>query len=469
MSADTDYMISDILLQPTALQGEVLSDPGTTIMIGTTPSQVLSSGDNNTSFDVGIFIPVQVAGQIFNDLNANGILDPDEPLLTGATLNVVQTDSDGNPVPGGTNEWLTSSDGTYSVNLPPGTYMATVLPPTPDYWLSPLSDPQDVGNDFNPLTYTTLPITLTSGQDGTGNFDAGFYEKVTISNQVFNDPNGNGVQDPDEGPYVGELTINLYDPNSVDPDVPVATVTTSDGSFTFPDITPGEYTLEFVPEDETVTFSPQNVGTDDCADSDVDPTTGMVSVTVVSGEDITCVNAGVTQLPSVGPYVVFEDNNGNGLQDRGEVGLPGVSVTLVCEGVVIETVVTGADGVYEFNQVTPASCYISVVNVPDFQFSPVVDGGNSIYPNGTSTLITLNTGDVTTVPTLDVGMYEPVLLGNKVWNDLNGDGVQQTNEPGMVGITATLFDGEGVELNTTTTDADGYVSRELSLLFLCSS
>ena len=176
MSADTDYMISDILLQPTALQGEVLSDPGTTIMIGTTPSQVLSSGDNNTSFDVGIFIPVQVAGQIFNDLNANGILDPDEPLLTGATLNVVQTDSDGNPVPGGTNEWLTSSDGTYSVNLPPGTYMATVLPPTPDYWLSPLSDPQDVGNDFNPLTYTTLPITLTSGQDGTGYFYALFYE-----------------------------------------------------------------------------------------------------------------------------------------------------------------------------------------------------------------------------------------------------------------------------------------------------
>ena len=104
MSADTDYMISDILLQPTALQGEVLSDPGTTIMIGTTPSQVLASGDNNTSFDVGSFIPVQVDGQIFNDLNANGILDPDEPLLTGATLNVVQTDSDGNPVPGGTNE-----------------------------------------------------------------------------------------------------------------------------------------------------------------------------------------------------------------------------------------------------------------------------------------------------------------------------------------------------------------------------
>jgi len=42
-----------------------------------------------------------------------------------------------------------------------------------------------------------------------------------------------------------------------------------------------------------------------------------------------------------------------------------------------------------------------------------------------------------------------------VWNDLNGDGVQQTTEPGMSNIDATLFDGDGVELDTTTTDENG--------------
>ena len=113
-----DYMVADLEVEPVpsqrrALQTGDTTTPSTTPITGTTPFQNLTSGENNTSFDAGIFIPVQVAGQIFNDLNANGILDPDEPLVSLAIIQVIATDSEGVPIPNGTNTMMVSSDGTY--------------------------------------------------------------------------------------------------------------------------------------------------------------------------------------------------------------------------------------------------------------------------------------------------------------------------------------------------------------------
>jgi len=440
-------------------------DPSTLPLVGKPPSQTLTSGEVNTSFDAGIYRPVIVAGQIFEDKNANGVLDEGEPPLDGAIIFVVSTDSQGNPNPEGTNfvnEVINpASDGTYSIDLPPGTYTATVAP-LGDFQLSPLSDPQVVGNDFDPLTYKTLPVVLTSGEDGAGSFDAGFYEPVTISNQVFEDINGDGIRDPDEEPYVGNITVILYDPNSDDPDVPIAEVQTDDrGIYTIPDVPPGDYLVLFQPEDESVIFSPQDVGEDDCLDSDAD-STGAASVTVTSGDDVLCLGVGVTSLPSIGPNIVFEDMNGNGLQDEGEEGLPGVPVTLYnSDGTEIDVAITNTDGEYSFTSLQPGDYYITVDKEVDFEWSPQVDGGNQISPEtGQSPVITLTTGVDTS---LIAGMYEPVLIGNKVWNDLNGDGVQQTTEPGMSNIDATLFDGDGVELDTTTTDENGeYLFTDLA-------
>jgi len=252
---------------------------------------------SSKSFDAGIASPVQVAGRVFNDLNANGIMDPDESLIAGATINVVATDSVGTPVPGGANERLLSSNGTYSVSLPPGTYTATIVPPTSgDYWLSPLPDEQvAVGNDFTP-NHTTLPVTLLSGDDGLGRFDAGLFEKVSLHTKTFNDANGNGVRDSDEGGYTGYLIVKLSD---ISPNAEGRTEfkwmaeNTHDGSVTFPSVKPGNYQLKFFHLDQSLSFSPQHVGTDDCSDSDVDPESGIVYITVVGGKDVVCVSAGI--------------------------------------------------------------------------------------------------------------------------------------------------------------------------------
>ncbi|NOT62239.1 MAG: HYR domain-containing protein, partial [Acidobacteria bacterium] len=48
----------------------------------------------------------------------------------------------------------------------------------------------------------------------------------------------------------------------------------------------------------------------------------------------------------------------------------------------------------------------------------------------------------------------PIELGNRVWNDLDGDGIQDANEPGLAGVGVQLIK-NGAVVGTTTTGADG--------------
>ena len=50
----------------------------------------------------------------------------------------------------------------------------------------------------------------------------------------------------------------------------------------------------------------------------------------------------------------------------------------------------------------------------------------------------------------------PICIGNRVWADCDGDGVQDPNEKGIQGVTVTLrYTSDCIELVTTTTDANG--------------
>jgi len=46
-------------------------------------------------------------------------------------------------------------------------------------------------------------------------------------------------------------------------------------------------------------------------------------------------------------------------------------------------------------------------------------------------------------------------LGDTVWNDLNRDGIQDDDEPGIEGVTVRLYDCDGNWLASTTTDENG--------------
>jgi hypothetical protein len=53
-------------------------------------------------------------------------------------------------------------------------------------------------------------------------------------------------------------------------------------------------------------------------------------------------------------------------------------------------------------------------------------------------------------------MVELAAIGDFVWIDQNEDGIQDTGEPGMPGVTVNLYDCFGTPLASTTTDANGF-------------
>ncbi|MCP4548000.1 MAG: hypothetical protein GY835_16165 [bacterium] len=65
------------------------------------------------------------------------------------------------------------------------------------------------------------------------------------------------------------------------------------------------------------------------------------------------------------------------------------------------------------------------------------------------TLIRFETPEIPAIP-------DPAELGDHVWLDSDGNGVQDADEPGVEDVTVNLYDCDGNMLATTTTDADGY-------------
>ncbi|MCM1988047.1 SdrD B-like domain-containing protein [Methanococcoides seepicolus] len=74
--------------------------------------------------------------------------------------------------------------------------------------------------------------------------------------------------------------------------------------------------------------------------------------------------------------LVWEDLNGNGIQDAGEPGIAGVTVSLYdCDGNLLDTTTTNATGMYQFTGLAPGDYYVEFVALVEYMFSPQ-DQGN---------------------------------------------------------------------------------------------
>ena len=421
---------------------------------GMTPPVELESGSVDLSLDAGLYEPVNIGGTIFLDSNADGIRDPEDvDGVEGVTMvlydSVAGTSLD---------EAVTSSDGSYLFSpVPPGLYHVKLLLPSEEYTVSPLAEG---GNVFDPTLdpARAFPVRVVSGFNAENLFVGGLYQGGSVSIYVWNDANGNGIQEEGEGPYEREPTVNLYDPASSDPTTPIVSGTIStDGTFTT-SVPPGNYTVEVLLTDPEALFSPQDQGSDDSVDSDVDDT-GVAFITVGSGED-SQVSAGVTSLPIVGPNCVFLDSNGNGVLDAGEPPLSGIELELYHANGTLAAVTTSDEFCF-YRMVVPneGDYFLRVVIPQEFELSPVVDGGNQISYNETdgtnsSPIVRLPLGYVE--DSWNVALYMPVSIGNRVWVDMDGDGIQDEGEPGLEGIVVSLNDKDGFAVATTSTDETGH-------------
>lgn len=168
-----------------------------------------------------------------------------------------------------------------------------------------------------------------------------------------------------------------------------------------------------------------------------------------------------TPFASIGDYV-WEDLNGNGIQDAGETGIGGVTVKLyVCgSDTPLDDTTTDADGYYSFTGLVPGEYCVEFVAPGGYSFSPADQGGDDALDSdadpltGKTACTTLDPGENDT--TWDAGLYIPASIGDFVWFDLDSNGSYDVGEVGVAGVLVQLFDSNGNLAAWTTTDAYGY-------------
>ncbi|MCX6668407.1 MAG: SpaA isopeptide-forming pilin-related protein, partial [Methanothrix sp.] len=337
-----------------------------------------------------------ISGMKFNDKNGNGLKDSGEPGLAGWIINLVKPDGSGVST-------ITKEDGSYRFeSLNAGTYTVNEVAqsgwnqtvPTGSYVVD-LKDTDAIDKDFgNRLT------------------------TYTISGMKFNDLNSNGANDGEPG--LEGWTIKLTKPEGTQ-----ATATTSaDGSYKFENLAPGSYTVAEVEQSGWTGTAPKE-GSYSVQLKDAD----------VSGKDFG--NHGAWAISGT----KFHDLNGNGARDGDEPGLASWNIQLSKDGNVINATATGQDGSYAFKNLAPGTYTLSEV---------AQDGWIQTAPQGSYT-VELKDADATGK---DFGNRGNLSISGVKFYDANGNGAQDSDEPGIPGQTVKLMQ-SGKEIATATSGQDG--------------
>jgi hypothetical protein len=184
-----------------------------------------------------------------------------------------------------------------------------------------------------------------------------------------------------------------------------------------------------------------------------------------------------TRLDAVAPGSmvgdrVWLDVDGDGVQDGGEVGLSNVRVRIFRDpdGVpgngdeaVEGTVFTDGNGNYLFDRVYPSTgTFYAEVDSTTLPPGLLASPGNN---NGRGPSLTITGTDIYLAN--DFGYTAPAgtaVVGDRIWSDADGDGVQDPGEIGIGGVTLRLVapgadglfgNGDDVITATTSTASDG--------------
>ena len=462
------------------------SDPNTGT--GLTNIYFLSQGQRNLTVDAGL-VQTSPAGTssigdyVWFDADGDGTQDANETGVGGVTVTLYN--SSGTAIATTT----TDANGKYLfANLPAGDYSVgfSNLPAGYSFTSSTGTTTGNgtVNSDANPGTGKTAQFSLPAATNLTG-LDAGLIAGVpsglgSLGNKVWWDVvTANNVQDAGE-PGVPGVTVYLdYDING-DGDFADAgetgyksTVTNALGEYIFTGLNGGAYQVRFTNLPTGSSTVTQDAGSDDTVDSDgsavINATGASVSTSGIyhlpAGAENLTVDLGLVNAAkgSIGNKVWFDNGAGggtanDGIQNGTEQGVAGVMVTLVNaagqpvdrNGVVTSTPIvttTDVNGNYAFADLAAGVSFaVKFSNLPaGFNASTKAGTGGADDNHSDGDLVNYITPAVTVAanthnPNLDFGISSSrAALGNKVWMDNDGDGVQDSGEPGVAGVTVTLY------------------------------
>ncbi len=506
------------------------------------------------SIDAGVWFALSIGDYVWFDLDRDGHQDVGEKPVVGATAHLLMANAAGTYVTALDADGVVVADDTTDANglylfdyLVPGKYQVVFTHNQPGYqWTFADSLQATDATDSDAAFVTTTDATASTGlitlsysatnvrsataaDDTTYGAplraayinptnDAGIWQPLAVGDYVWYDTNHNGIQDDGELP-VGGVKVHLLMDDPTEPGtfkpakqsdgnaVPVAT-TDANGFYSFGDLLPGTYRVQFEIATLPAGFVPttQTAGTNTALDSNPDLAglTGSFTLSVdganmLVNEDPAIVgfkidptiDMGIWQPLAVGDFV-WNDVNHNGIQEAGEAPIAGVTVTLLNadgtsatdgDGKVVAATTTDANGHYVFDNLfagdykirftVPASWLVTLPmkgtelndSNPDSTgltpvFTLAFDSPNvrgSVASDGVTVAHLID-------PSIDAGFWQPLAVGDDVWFDLNHNGVLDPDEKPVAGVTVELLnasggaatDADGLAVPSASTDANGH-------------
>lgn len=420
---------------------------GTSVISGI----VTGPGANGNGYDFGE-LTGGIAGSVYADGNNDGVRDAAEKGIAGVTVRLTGTDIDGNPVD---RSVTTTADGNYVFNgltkAGPAGYTVTETQPS-DYL-----DGKAVGGRVDGAACTACDISTVNRTAAIAfdpahvftAFDFPELQPSSLSGTVYDDVNRNNVLDAGES--LGGVTVTLTGTDDLGKPISVTTTTAADGSYQFNGLRPGTYVVT-----ETQPAGLGDIGTQAGTVGGSTSLNAISAINLPSGTNAT----GYDFLDQGGLLkgVAYFDKNGNGQQDAGEPGLPGVTITL--SGADARTTTTAADGSYQFVGLIGGTYTITETQPPLYK-----DGGVQVGSAG-GTAATNAIGSIALGAGVSgIGYNFPELTGangsiaGTVWlNNATGDPEQKdAGEQGLGGWSVELYrEGKRVPgVDSATTDASG--------------
>ncbi|MGL5244746.1 MAG: SdrD B-like domain-containing protein, partial [Sarcina sp.] len=169
---------------------------------------------------------------------------------------------------------------------------------------------------------------------------------------------------------------------------------------------------------------------------------------------------------SIGNFV-WHDLNGNGIRESGEPGVNGVEVNLYnhCNNTSIATTITNNDfteksGYYLFDNLDSDNYCVGFILPNDYVITKQILNnplGSKVNPLTKRTeIINLASSNFS----INMGIYKYVIIEGFIWDDLNVDGIIDSNELGINNITVNLYDSKNLLkiIKSTVTNSMGKYS-----------
>jgi hypothetical protein len=381
--------------------------------------KISDSGDVDLSIDMGIYELASIGDRIWLDANANGVQDSDESNYIGS-ISVALYNASGTLI-----SRKNISNGVYLFDeLEPDDYYIQFSLPS-GYILSDRDVSSDgVDSDVGVSNLRTISTNLAPAENDMS-WDMGIYQPVSIGDRVWLDANADGVQDEDEQNYDGDIMVELHKMG-----VKIQEITINDGEYLFSGLRPSEYSIKVILPDGYY-LSPQGMGDDNSSDSDMG-VESFESDTVVlsSGANLDNLDIGIYQFGSIGDRIWY-DTNMNGIQDLNESGVDeNISVRLYNSDNKKVREVYSNNGVYLFDDLIPDGYSVEFELIDGYIVTKANRGSyeidSDVGANMRSGEMMLRSGEDNR--SIDMGVYESVSIGDRIWLDVNGNGLQDDDE-----------------------------------------